>query len=354
MTARERVLAALRREPVDFVPFVVYENKLPMGAADRRLRNAGLALCQRGGTVYRTHTPGIDRRTVVQVENGATVHRTTITTPRGELTTVTRPQPDTTWTLEHLFRSPDDYEPLLALIEAERYELDESSLRATEQRWGDDALCRVALGYSPLQWVIYRAMGPLRFAEEWHDRRGDVEQLLAALARNWSRLVQVVARSSAPVVNVCGNQCPEVLGRERFAQWVLPYLEEACEALQPTGKLVGTHLDSNNRLWADLVAGSRLDYIEAFTPPPDGDLSVAEARSLWPDKVLWINFPSSRHLQQPERIAATARHLIDEAGDGAGFLIGVTENVPEDRWEESFETILRVCREAGPRPRSSA
>lgn len=59
-------------------------------------------------------------------------------------------------------------------------------------------------------------------------------------------------------------------------------------------------------------------------------MTAKEARQAWPDKVLWINFPSSLHLASKERISHVTEQIIDEAGPEA-LLIGITEDVPEDR-----------------------
>lgn len=47
MTPRERVLAVLRREPVDKVPFTIYMSKIPRCSVERRLRNEGLCIVNR-------------------------------------------------------------------------------------------------------------------------------------------------------------------------------------------------------------------------------------------------------------------------------------------------------------------
>ena len=122
---------------------------------------------------------------------------------------------------------------------------------------------------------------------------------------------------------------------------------EAAEIFHQHGKLIGCHLDANNRAIADLVARTDLDYIEAFTPAPDTDMTLAEAFEAWPGKAIWINFPSSVHVQSAENIAETTRALLDAAKGHPKFLIGITEDVPEDRWQESFLTIMETIEGAG-------
>jgi hypothetical protein len=50
--------------------------------------------------------------------------------------------------------------------------------------------------------------------------------------------------------------------------------------------------------------------IEAFTRAPDTDMTLREALDAWPDKVLWINFPSSLHLADTDTIRRTTRELL--------------------------------------------
>jgi len=67
---------------------------------------------------------------------------------------------------------------------------------------------------------------------------------------------------------------------------------------------------------------------------------VAEAHRLWPEKILWVNFPSSIHLGSIETIRAVTRQMLEEARPHRRFLLGITEDVPPDRWAGNFRAIL--------------
>ena len=79
----------------------------------------------------------------------------------------------------------------------------------------------------------------------------------------------------------------------------------------------------------------------------NNDLSVAEARKAWPEKILWINFPSAEHLNSAAQVAERTRQILKEAAPLNKFLVGITENVPHDRWVETFPAIARVLDEEG-------
>ncbi len=349
MTPRERVDAALHWQPVDFVPFTVYETKLPDGPVADGLKADGCCIVERRHNVLGGGATGVTTELEEFERDGHRLRRWIYHTPAGDLSTLVEVLPFTTWTHEHLFKGPNDYAPLLAMIESERYTPNYANYHAGVERWGEAAYIRAGTPNIPIQTLISHYMGTMTFAFEWMDRRSDVLQLIEALSRSYFDAVRIIADSPATAVNLGGNHTPDILGRDNFERYVLAVWEETCAILQPQGKLVGSHLDDDNKLWADLVARSSLDYLEAITPAPDCDLTLAECRAAWPDKVLWLNYPSSVHLSSNEVVAQTTRQLLDEAGDGRGLIVGVTEDVPEFRWAETYRVILDECRAAGPR-----
>ena len=349
MTIRERIETALRGGMPDAVPFNAYENMLPRCQAERQLRNDGMGIVRRR-SVLQTETPHVTTETRTYPRDGRTLVTKTYHTPCGDLTETRTPADFTSWWVDRIFKSEKDYEAVECLIRdrvhAPRYE----PYVRVEEELGHDGICRAGVAYSPLQEIIYVIMGIEAFAQEWAARRDHVMALYDALTEDRRKMYPIVAASPALHANYGGNCSPEILGLERFESMVAPHYDEFAEAMHAQGKLAGTHLDANNKLWAHVVARSKLDYIEAFTPDPDTDMSVADAREAWPGKALWINFPSSVHLRAAQQIEAVTRQILRQAAPGDAFLISITEDVPPDRWQESFRTILRTCNTAGRTP----
>lgn len=347
---RERVEAVLQGGPVDHVPFTVYECMIPQCAVERQLRNEGLCIVNRHYPGYETITPNCrtDTYTYTDESTGKSRVRSVTRTPVGDLESVSEPAGFTSWRHELPFKGPEDYDKLIFLAEDTVFRpAYESVVQAREWLGGDVHLRGGMPGYSPLQAIIYSYMGVEVFAEEWAQRRDEVLRLYRALHERNRRCYQVVAESPHEVIQYGGNVSPEIVGRERFAQYILPHYEELAAELHRRGKKLLVHLDANCGLLADLIGASGIDIIEAFTPAPDTDLTMAEARAAWPDKVLWINFPSSRHLASDEEVWQTTRELV-AAGSGGPLLIGITEDVPAHRWQRSFLAISRAVRGVGP------
>ncbi|MGC9064695.1 MAG: hypothetical protein ACP5JL_08470, partial [bacterium] len=67
-----------------------------------------------------------------------------------------------------------------------------------------------------------------------------------------------------------------------------------------------------------------------------------------PEKRLFLNFPSSVHLEEPEEIYKEAKKILKEAGHSGRLWIQISENVPPGVWRKSFPQIVKAIEEFGP------
>jgi hypothetical protein len=349
VTPRKRVEAILRGELPDRVPLTMYESMIPQCSVERQLRNEGLCIVYRT-SVFKTHTPNVETRSERFEIEGAPLVRTTFKTPLGQVSEVARPADFTSWNLERRFKRPEDYAVLQFMVRDQHFEQDYATYLQKEEQLGEDFILRAAIGLTPLHQIMIHWMGIETFAIEWFERRDEVLSLYEAMVAKQREIYRLVAESPASHANYGGNEVPEVMGLERFEAYCVPLYEEAAEELHRHGVLLGSHLDGNNKLWADAVAASPLDYVEALTPPPDCDTSVREALDMWPDKFVWVNFPSSLHVESLEAIEDATRQLLSEAAPGNRFILGITEDMPQERWQENMLAISRVLAAEGQLP----
>ena len=349
MTPRKRIEAVLRGKMPDRVPLTMYENKIPQCAVERQLRNEGLCIVHRT-SVFKTFMPNVETRTEGFSIDGIPYIRTIMKTPVGEVSELSRPTDFTSWHVEKRLKRSEDYKVLKFMVEDQRFEEDYAAYLKREQALGEDFILRAAIGLTPLHQIMIHWMGLEVFAIEWAERRDEVLGLYEAMVKKQREVYRLVACSPASHANYGGNEVPEVMGLERFEKYCVPLYEEAAEELHKYGVLLGAHLDGNNKLWAHAVAASSLDYVEALTPPPDCDMSVREALDVWPDKFIWINFPSSVHVESIETIEEMTRQLLYEAAPGDRFIVGITEDIPTVRWQKNMLAISRVMLAEGKLP----
>jgi hypothetical protein len=100
----------------------------------------------------------------------------------------------------------------------------------------------------------------------------------------------------------------------------------------------------------DLIAKTDLDVIEAFTPPPMGDLSLEEARVLWRGKIISLNFPESLFLEGSNVVQKHILSLLREASPGDRFILSITEDIPSKYRETGLLAITSIWRKYGKYP----
>ena len=352
MTPRERVEAVLKGQRPDRVPFTAYEAMVPRCETERGLRNHGLCIVALAPSVFRRISPHVNAEHVSYEEHEVSYLRTNIRTPSGDLHSLQRLSPvgHGAWTVDYLFKGPENYRALEFMIRDEEYLPCYEQFAMAQEMMGGDGFLLVDIGGPPLHHIMEEFMGVEAFAVEWAERRDEVLRLYDLLVESRRKTYRLVAESPALAANYGGNVSPEVVGLTQFHLYYLPHYDEFADIMHHHDKVVGVHFDANTWLISDAIARSKIDYVEAFTPRPDTDMSVAEARTAWPDKVLWANFPTSVHQQPDETIEGTARQILFEAASGDRFMLGITERVPPDRWQDSLSAISRVLDNSGPLP----
>lgn len=339
MTIRERIEAALRLQPVDRVPLTCYEGLLPPGAD--QIEGLGIV---RSAAPYQMTSPNVRSHTET-LGDGTQI--TTVQTPVGVLTQRGRPEPGygSLYRFEHFVKTPADYEALAAWM-------DDTQLTPTYEIWtrarndlGERGITLASLPRAPFQRLWIEFTGIERLAYDLQDCPRQVGTALQSLTRVARECAKIIAQSSAEFVWLPDNITGEVAGHRLFAERLQPYYIEMAAILHPAGKRLVSHMDGFMRPLKEVVARTPIDVIEAFTPPPDGNLPLDEAREAWSDKAVWINFPSSVHWYEPERIKEVTRELVAQGAKVPGFAISITENMPAQVGARSLKAIAEALAE---------
>ena len=347
MNIRERILSALNWEEPDRIPLTIYDWMIPRGETERMLRRAGVGLILRLPAHQVEHRE-VDFLSKEYWEDGKKYVRKTIRTPVGEIHQTLEPEVayDTSlWIKEHFIKEPDDYKVMefvwKDMIIHDNFDVIKEAVR----RIGGDGLVYVRLAKVPVQEMLYQMLGLEQFSLDYYDRRDLFDSLHNSMLKRYEELFDLAADAPVEIILYGDNITSDVVGEERFRNYCMPVYKRTTEKLAGTGKKLAVHLDGRLASLKHTIGEADMDIVEALTPPPMGDVSVKEARELWPDKALWINFTSSMHIEPLDVIEAHTRHLIEEAGTKKGFAIGITEDAPVKALEKSLDVISKVLNE---------
>jgi len=354
MNFHERIQAVLHRQRPDRVPFAPYDNLVYRGEFERRLRERGTGLVARRSSV-RSDTPNVR----VARHTDDQVHTTTWSTPAGEVSVRAQVMHDRrdVGGLNNAFmiKTLADYEPVIFLIDDTVYYPNYSSLTDTVRDLGGDGIVRGRGVQAPYH-ETESLFGIPNWIYEQHDHPEAFERLLAALRRRTDRVLPLIL--DAPIEFVDCGSINGNYGPRQMERFVVPFYKEMVPRLHEAGKICSIHAHSSNLAsLKGLVAELGIDVIEAFTPPPIGDLSVADARAAWGNEtVIWVNFPETIFWYGPEQTRQYTLDLLRSDPDGP-LVIGMTEmglqGVTDAETEKAFKAgmlaILDAIDEAGAR-----
>jgi len=354
MNIKERIHASLAGEMPDQIPWTIYRGLLPGGDTADRLHSLGLGFVITCGT-YSGGTPNVQVEEHTVEEGGVQYRVSTYKTPVGEISQRLRSESGygSSRIVEHFIKDVKDYEVLEFIIRDAVYRPAYDGFIQAEQHLGDSGFIMTSVERTPIQKLWIQYTGIERMSLDLFDNRVVVERILDAMMSKAREYWAIVADSPAEFVWCPDNITGVVVGPPLFDEFCVPYYNELASVMHKKGKRLVAHMDGMMRCLVDSVRKVDVDIIEAFTPPPDGDLSVVEALESWEDKVLWLNFPSSIHLAEPEQIREITIGLLKEAAPGRRFLIGVTENIPHGVWERSLTTITETINQYGKCPITS-
>jgi hypothetical protein len=342
MTRRERILAASVQKRADRLPFFHYWRHSQIGWAERECRNRGMGMCwSRPCAIEVMHGVEVTEQPVVS--SGQTLVRKTYKTPVGTVWTEEKRQPGvgqwhaqrswrdvSPWQTARLIKGPEDYAVVQYMVEHTEYVADPFPIEQAMDWLGEEGVVLCALPHSPMQMLMIDWVGSEGGRVFYHqaDHPDLIEGLYRALCKSREPLYEIAAQSAAPVV-LCGDNVDGVLVTPRlFERSFMPVYEAQARVLHRAGKLMAVHMDGRLNVLKHLIARTPIDIVEAFHPPPMGDLPLGEALSLWADKAIWLGYPGSVYALGVKATRQHALGLLREALPGERLVFEMsTENL---------------------------
>ena len=330
-------------ERPDRIPYTIYQNEWRHESDDP----AWLPMFENGLGVtwllpsYRTRTDGVETAEQHYTEDGCRVLRRTTRTPVGEISATWSDG----WHRKYWLETADDYRVMTYVVEHTRIGPDYETFRARESSLPEHCIALCDIGRTPMQTILVDLAGAENFGLHLCDYEEEVRRLYDALLRNFRRVTEIVADGPGRYVECLENFTAEMLGPRRYEEFLLPVYEECFPALRDTGKVIGCHYDGATACCAGQIATAEFDVVESLTPPPEGDQTLAEARSAWPDKLFWSNINVACYDLAPRDLRRLVLDRVAEAApDGRKLAFEVSEQYPAN-WRTSMPVVLDALRE---------
>jgi len=369
MTPRDRYLAALRGEPVDRVPIFVRDAEFKSAEAVAACADAGRREIAR--RIWDRMAPAwiwptfINRYLVTppqfmhvvnrEQRDGGTITTKRIDTPKGPLTAVTGTDAlsDTVWTVKYSVETLDDVEKIRSVPWEPPTGLSPPDLAQRppdfDRRWyariGASSPMVCVAGMMPYQTYLLWCATEINLIRDLTDLC--LERILAILD-------VVLSEGTVEVVWIGGSEwlTPPMASPRLYEELVQPHEAAMIERIHAAGALAHGHCHGRVRSTIQRVIDRGADYFEPVEPPPDGDITMAEAKAVAAGRMTLGGNVEARILATgtPDEVEAAARAAFDGGKDRmvlrtSAFLAGTpfTPNVVAN-----FHRLIDVWEERSP------
>ncbi|KUO50093.1 MAG: hypothetical protein APF76_06405 [Desulfitibacter sp. BRH_c19] len=357
MKPRERIMATLMGEEPDKIPVVAADwlRKGSQGGWSRRLMERGLGII-RWVSPYKPffihphnmnpQIEGIDFTQKFFVEKGTAKCRNTFDTPVGSLTELLRFNKldfGACATEENLVKEPSDWRVMNYIFRAsldklapnyEPFELEEDEL-------GDNGMTFAVVEKTPFQRSFVELASTERTIMDFAEKPDDFIEFLDIQRKLHERIAEIVAGCPAKFVEIV-DHISDVISPAYYKEYCIPYYEIYSNSLKGTGKILGVHMDGRFGHIKKEVVNAPFNVVESFTVPPLGDLSITEAKEIWPDKMLFVNCPPHLNWAEPKDVRNGFSSILEEWGSKKGLIIEHSEEIPLETLETNLSCALDV------------
>jgi uroporphyrinogen-III decarboxylase len=298
MRSRERFLAALRGEKVDRVPIHLlgfnFSNREQIASLKDPARRE-IAERVFDQTVFIHSVPSyINRYLVIPPRRIRAVERreekdgvkviSEIDTPKGKLRAVTsqnRISGNTTWTVKYPVESMEDIERIRSIP----WELPERLEPLDPEELPPDPDGRRVI-YTRISSPFVCVAGMMRY-ERFLELCATELNLIRELTEECKRRIMdvldvLLSKPGIDVVWMGGSEwvTPPMGSPRLYEELVQEQEREIIERVHRAGALAHIHCHGNVRSVIELVVDRGVDYFEPVEPPPDGDITFAEAKEI--------------------------------------------------------------------------
>jgi hypothetical protein len=244
------------------------------------------------------------------------------------------------WQTAHAIRQAHDFEIAAWIFSHLKVEPRPDGYAARRKEVGDRG---VAVGYvigttCPVHHIMKELLPVEQFFYALHDYPEKIEMLAEAMEPYYRGMQQIVAGSPAEVVLLGGNYDDAITHPRFFETYILPWLHDYAQCLHARGKYLMTHTDGENRRLIPLYLRAGFDIADSVCPAPMTRMTIDEIREAFGDRItIWGGIPSV--LLCPDSAGETqfrswVDDLIGRYGHQSRFVLGVSDMVTADvAWE---------------------
>ena len=298
----------------------------------------------------RVSEKGIRRRTAEEGDRRITITETPVGTLR--MSHMRSVSGNTEFIVEHPLKTPEDFKIQMWIEEHKHYELDLGPVvehLAGDGREGVSVGMLLPRGKSAYQLLVEHLVGTEELIYAVADFPDVVEELLDVMVTNDLAAVSLAVEAPYEYFLSWEDSSTQNYSPGQYDRYIGSEIGEWCRILGHYGKRYLQHACGHVR---DLVARMQAHGaygVESISPPPTGNIGIAEARAAVGDGFAIIGGiePVTFLNLQGAKFDAYVERVISEGGGGP-FVLANSDSCPPGVTVEKFARVAEIARGTAP------
>ena len=250
--------------------------------------------------------------------------------------------------------SIEDLEGVAQVFEDLKVESTPEGYAAFRRRIGEGgpAIANGPPAASPMHLLLHNLMSMEEFYLCYKEQRDLLQQFTRRIEPFFEAILQAMLACNAEVISWGGNYDQDLTWPPFFQEQILPWLQRVSRRAHACGKLVLTHTDGENHDLLMLYRSCSFDVAEAVCPAPMTRSTLAELRVGFGESItVWGGIPCVALLDNSMNAARYQRYmdrLFSELGSGRRLILGVSDNVPPDANMDRLRRVNEWIEQFGP------
>ena len=360
MTPRERVLTLLKGEQPDQVPWfgdldywatsMIHKKEVPRDFKEsddyiQWHRDLGVGFYLQG---YFPFKEIIENCEIKSWDEGNKRFREIIT-PKGTLKECWQ-YLETSFSeghAEYLVKSASDLPAYRYVIENTRFEADYEFAEKRIQQIGDQGVLLCYTPRSPFMHMLAMDAGINNIMMTYMEDPDAFSDLIEVMKQKFTEAAEITIASPAEIVMTPENLSAEMVGPNFFELYMRDIQTRWSDMIKAAGKFSCIHMDGTLRALLKEEMSVGLTFIEACTPAPVGDVSMAELNEYLDGNstILWGGIPGV-YFTEKVPLEEFDRFIVEEVllamKSEPRYVLGVADQVPPDGLESRVARVREL------------
>lgn len=236
--------------------------------------------------------------------------------------------------LEYAIKTIDDFEAIAYIYENIEIQPAYDQYLIAQEEIGNRGVTVAysTIAGSPMHLIQRELMPYEQFFYTYYEHLDKLEWLASKINVYFDKLINVVSNSPAELILLGANYDINITWPPYFQKHITPCLSAAAKILHNAGKYLLTHTDGENKGLLDEYLNSDIDVADSICPAPMTKLTLHEVMKAFAEKItIWGGIPSVVTLENSMKEKDYEKYLnnlFSNIGDGKRLILSIADTTP--------------------------